>query len=685
LNKEDKTVAEPRSAEMIAGLMLVGALALSFSIFFYVSWAEKKSTVVRLDATSSQVALRIEEFFEDRIRALIKTASWAANTDLRMDTFREKTEELQGTFPGFLATAWLKPDRTIVWNFPHPENAMTEGKNLSRHPLAGAVLKQAKETERPIATPPLDLIQGGRGFVVFVAAIANDDLHGFVGGPFRFDILKQRLLAGELSGSFSISVTDDDKTVLSVGGTGAAPSIETTRQITVADRLWTLKLGVHQLNSTRWLEMVASLLLPILLSIVTLVAVRRDNAVKFEMRRNQSQLELAIVARTEELRSAVADAEAANDAKSQFLASMSHELRTPLNAVLGFAQLMQHNLKDPLSPIQNEYIGNILEGGEHLLQLIDEVLDLARIEADQLELNLEEIDAGATIAECIALMETFAQSRQVELVDRISDKAPTLVRTDKLRVKQVLLNLLSNAIKYNKAGGTVTVDGREMADGFVCVSVADTGVGIPSEDRSNVFQMFHQVGMDPMKAREGTGIGLAVTKLLVERMAGRIGFESEEGVGSTFWVEMPLASNDSVLIWANALSIGVDAIDKDHQVIISLLNRVTQESADDADLNEVVQELIDYTQYHFKREEAVMEACGYPDLEKHRGLHQSLVVQISAFEQARSKDSGPEQFSHLSTFLRDWLFDHIIKIDGEISQYTKGKEQEIRKALQDFE
>lgn len=378
------------------------------------------------------------------------------------------------------------------------------------------------------------------------------------------------------------------------------------------------------------------------------------------------------------------EAEKANKAKSEFLASMSHELRTPLNAVLGFAQMLQFDPKNPLTLSQNEHIENILEGGEHLLELINEILDLARIEADQLDLTLEEVNANDVVADCVALTSPLGEARGIKVINQFSGRPSAILRTDQLRLKQVLLNLLSNAVKYNRDGGTVTVEGHETENGFLYLSLTDTGIGIAEVDYSGVFQMFHRIGADPMVAREGTGIGLTVTKLLVERMAGRIGCESEQDVGSTFWIELPLASNEEVLIWTDSLRVGLDAIDKDHQVIVSLLNRVTHRFIEDAELDAMIGELIDYTRHHFRREEAIMEICGYPDLEKHRGHHWDLTAQVNDLADTWRKEHNPETLHHLRKFLREWWIDHIMKVDTEIAQHGKGKEQEIRQALENL-
>lgn len=384
----------------------------------------------------------------------------------------------------------------------------------------------------------------------------------------------------------------------------------------------------------------------------------------------------------EQLREAKEEAEKANTAKSEFLASMSHELRTPLNAVLGFAQMMQYDPQTPLSPTQRGYADSIVKGGEHLLELVNGILDLAQVEADQLDLDLRDVEANEVVAECVMLATPLGKKRGIKIDDQFSGGPASHLHTDKVRLKQILINLVFNAVKFNTDGGTVTVFGHETNNGFLRISVQDTGIGIPKHEHAHIFHLFHRIDADPMVSREGTGIGLAVTKRLVERMAGNIGFESEEGAGSTFWFELPLSSNETALIWTETLRIGVDAIDKDHQSLIMLLNRVSNREIDDADVDQVVGALIDYTHYHFLREEALMEACEYPDLENHRNLHHGLLDEVSVLSRAWKENRDAASLNRLRAFLRNWLFNHILKIDTTISRYARGHEYMIKKALE---
>jgi PAS domain S-box-containing protein len=242
--------------------------------------------------------------------------------------------------------------------------------------------------------------------------------------------------------------------------------------------------------------------------------------------------------RTAELLEARAAAEAASTAKSEFLSSMSHELRTPMNAILGFAQLMQSDRKEPLTERHQERIAHVLQGGQHLLRLIDDVLDLARIEAGKLALVLEPVSIEHVLQEVLTILQPAADKHQVELIVQRTAANGATIAADRTRFAQVLMNLGSNAIKYNRSGGRVTFTVKWLDPSRVRVCVSDNGLGIPVDKQHLLFQPFQRAGQET-GAIEGTGIGLVTTKRLASMMKGAIGFESVEGRGSDFWIDLP--------------------------------------------------------------------------------------------------------------------------------------------------
>jgi len=247
-----------------------------------------------------------------------------------------------------------------------------------------------------------------------------------------------------------------------------------------------------------------------------------------------------------ELENAKALAEKANLAKSEFLSSMSHELRTPLNAVLGFAQLMASDTPPPTAA-QKLSIDQILQAGWYLLHLINEILDLAMIESGKVTMSKESMALAEVLQDCHAMIEPQAQKRQIQLIfPRLGNSF--YVQADRTRVKQVMINLLSNAIKYSRVGGKVTVSCAMSSENRVRVVVKDTGVGLAPEQVTQLFQLFNRLGQDA--SIEGTGIGLVVTKQLVELMGGQIGVTSAVGVGSEFWVEF-IASSAPRLVFGS--------------------------------------------------------------------------------------------------------------------------------------
>ena len=233
------------------------------------------------------------------------------------------------------------------------------------------------------------------------------------------------------------------------------------------------------------------------------------------------------------------EAELGNRAKSDFLASMSHELRTPLNAILGFAQFLKYDPQNSLNEEQTARVENIIKGGDYLLELIKQVLELNTIEAGKVSLTIDRTPPRAVIDDCLAMVRVRAAENEIDVFDQTAIGDMPLLWTDEVRLKQALLNILSNAVKYNHKGGKVTVSCELRPKKMFRLIVTDTGPGIAKELQENLFEPFERLGREAGQI-EGTGIGLSITKKIVEVLGGNIDFTSEQGVGSSFWIDIPM-------------------------------------------------------------------------------------------------------------------------------------------------
>jgi PAS domain S-box-containing protein len=280
---------------------------------------------------------------------------------------------------------------------------------------------------------------------------------------------------------------------------------------------------------------------------VRVIAVVRDITARKQteqrLRAVQEQYTAELAAKNEQLEARNRDVERANRLKSEFLASMSHELRTPLHTIIGFSELLTEEVDGSLNEKQKRFLGHVLQDSRHLLQLINEILDISKIEAGKLELLVGTFDFAACLAEVMAGIHQQAAAKSIHLENKSTFR--DAIFADRLRLKEILYNLLSNAVKFTPNGGSVWVESQTLENGLE-ISVCDTGMGIAESEQDSIFDKFYQVGSTTKGTREGTGLGLPITKKLVELHGGKIRVASKPGQGSRFTFTLPLLGPPSL-------------------------------------------------------------------------------------------------------------------------------------------
>jgi len=313
----------------------------------------------------------------------------------------------------------------------------------------------------------------------------------------------------------------------------------------VSGAVWGRELALQVPAGQRWFEISVARKAALDHGSPTFLLISRDITERKDATASLQQLnealEQRVQSRTSELLGAKNEAERANDSKSEFLSRMSHELRTPLNAILGFGQLLELSVQEAK---QQRQVGHILSAGKHLLSLINEILDLSRVESGQMTLSLEPVPVAELVEESLGLVRPLAESHGIHLAPVPALPPGSRVRADRTRLRQVLINLLSNGIKYNRQGGALSVLIDLQAD-TVRLGVRDSGMGLSAEQQARLFTPFERLDADERQI-EGTGIGLALSKRLVDLMGGHIQVESEPGQGSTFWVQLPRCEDGPV-------------------------------------------------------------------------------------------------------------------------------------------
>ncbi|MFT5130866.1 MAG: signal transduction histidine kinase/CheY-like chemotaxis protein [Rhodothermales bacterium] len=449
---------------------------------------------------------------------------WEQAGGISQQSWEDDAAHLYRNMPGFQAIGWVDTSYVVRWIVPMEGNEAAKDLDLSFEARRREALDSAREKHMPIMTQSIDLVQGGKGFIVFVPIYVDDVFAGFTSGVFRM----HTLIGGEVEGARrGLTICEGDAILYGASLDGRTA----TRQLDIHGNSWELQVGEEEAEDTNTYS-------SILMTIGCLLALMMGAVVRLAQ---TSRLRAEDAERaTRELRKREGDLRAARDAaekasrvKSEFLTNMSHEIRTPMNGVLGFTELL---LSTAITHTQEEYLRIVQTSADSLLTVINDILDFSQIEVGQLRLNPITFCLRDVIISTIAIFSSHARQKSLNLRCKIPDNLPAAVAGDADRLRQVLVNLLGNAIKFTDSG-SVTLNVQADTSGAhvdLCLEVVDTGLGIDDGQMARIFEGFAQVDGSLTRAYSGTGLGLAISQQLAEMMGGKIEVESKPGEGSTF-------------------------------------------------------------------------------------------------------------------------------------------------------
>jgi|GEM_PF-790564 len=387
------------------------------------------------------------------------------------------------------------------------------------------------------------------------------------------------------------------------------------------------------------------------------------------------------------------EAETANAAKSNFLANMSHELRTPLNAIIGFTDMVRHEVMGPISPPKYlDYVNDIHKSGNHLLGVIGEILDMSKIEAGRYSVHLEDLDVGPVLEEALTMIKGRALDEGVDLSFDLPDDLP-MAFADRQATKQVAINLLTNAVKFTPDGGEVKLTAF-VVDDVLSIQIVDTGVGMKPNEVERAFLPFTQIEREKGFAHEGTGLGLPLSKKLIEMQGGEIDLKSEGGKGTEVTFTLPLAPSHQLKVkageeslgsWFSSMSVGVEAWDRDHRRLLGLIEDFSflgQENVANEELGKILMALFRFVESHMHAEELAMQAVGFPGYDAHKAKHDKFRAWAKQVEGLRTSPTEQWDANEVADYLKDWWHSHVLKVDMEYKQFFEENRTALEKHLE---
>ena len=542
--------AELRVRSLLWRLPLVAVVLIGLIALKYLDGLLEREYAGEAQTQAVQTDALLESFLRHRFalihseRALIATARTRAE---RRERFAVLADQILADAPDIFAL-YLLDSSGVVTDAARRANDQLPFSQANHFELPdrAEALQRARSERRPTVTRSVALVGGARGMLVYVPVIRERKILGYIGGGLAYQALFNDALAGQLQGQFAYRISDASGEVIAISPNypRQVASLVTRPVSFPGGRGWTLDVAIPRFQplTSRLVTWTVGLLLLLLVVFLVLreeARARRFAAHSFDLELMSRDLLDANV-RLEDRAQQIAEA---NRAKSRFLANVSHELRTPLNAIVGYNSLAIDGIYGALPAPLNGAHGRIRAAAEHLLALVNDVLDLSKIEVGRMEIDLEVTDIGALLDSVVTVIEPIASGKGLH-VDVIIGRDVPRITTDGRHVRQILLNLASNAIKFTERGSVTLIARRsDGGDGeSVRITVEDTGTGIAPDDLARIFEEFEQVRPSGRgdSLERGTGLGLAIARKLARLLGGEIEVSSTEGVGSRFTLDLPL-------------------------------------------------------------------------------------------------------------------------------------------------